>query len=80
MSFFWSGAGRLLSLGNADTGQRDPGWRITRWKSIDQALSDFVGDRDRFNIGRLNISKRPGICPAFSASTVQCPGRHRMPA
>jgi hypothetical protein len=80
MSFFWRGAGRLLSLGNADTGQGDPGWRITRRKSIDQALSDFVGDRDRFNICRLNISKRPGICPAFSASTVQCPGRHRMPA
>src|ERR1700716_4094251 len=35
-----SGAGRLLSLGNADMGQGDPGWRITRRKSIDQALSD----------------------------------------
>jgi hypothetical protein len=77
MSFFWRGAGRLLSVGNADTGQGDPGRRIARRKSIDQALSDFVGDRDRFNICRLNISKRPGICPAFSASTVQCPGRHQ---
>src|SRR3981081_54667 len=69
MSFFWSGAGRLLSLGNADTGQGDPGGGVTGRKIMDRVWADFVGDRDCFNFCLLNFSKRPGICPAFSAST-----------
>jgi hypothetical protein len=58
-----------FSIGNADTGQRSPGWRVARWKRIDQAFEDFVvGACDRFT-----VLQGPGIGPAFSALM---PGRH----
>ena len=50
-----------FSFGNADTGQRNPGWRVARWKGIDQAFEDFVvGACDRFT-----VLQGPGIGPAF---------------
>jgi hypothetical protein len=54
-----------FSFGNADTGQRNPGWWVARWKGIDQAFEDFVvvGACDRFT-----VLQGPGIGPAFSTS------------
>jgi hypothetical protein len=53
-----------FSFGNADVGQRNPGWRVARWKGIDQAFENFVvvGACDCFT-----VLQGPGIGPAFSA-------------
>jgi hypothetical protein len=59
-----------LSIGNADADQSDPGWGITRGKTLDQAFIKFVIDRD------LDFTKMPGIRPAFSALMVRCPVYH----
>jgi hypothetical protein len=68
---FSSGARSPWPFRSADTGQGYPRWGIARGKSIDQALSNFVVDRDG-----CNLLQRPGFCPVFSVSTVQCPGHH----
>src|ERR1700726_936966 len=51
-----------FSFGNADAGQRNPGWRVAQWKGIDQAFENFVvvGACDRFT-----VSQGPGIWPGF---------------
>src|SRR5258705_8488003 len=62
------------SVGNADTGQGDPSWRITRRKGLNQALNDviFIGGRDQ-----INFLQRPDIRPTFVASMVRWLGHHR---
>jgi hypothetical protein len=72
MSFIGRAAGFRSSFRNADTDQGDPRRRITRRKGLNQALSDFVGVR-----GRFNFSQKPGIRVAFAASKVRWFGRHR---
>src|ERR1700722_10325622 len=77
MWWFSSPRRSRFSFGNADTGQRSPGWRVARWKGIDQAFKDFVvvGSCDGFT-----VLQGPGVGPAFSTSMKRCPGRHRLQA
>src|SRR6478672_3156770 len=65
-----------FSFGNADTGQRNPGWRVARWKGIDQAFENIVVGA----CGRITVLQGPGIGPAFSASMMRYPRRHRLQA
>jgi hypothetical protein len=59
-----SAVGSRLPLGNADPGDGGPRRRITRRKSVDQAL-DYFFFVDR--CGRFNFSQRPDICACLCA-------------